>query len=67
MVYTTSDFTAGDRVIFVPDHVDGDVFHEDCRHGTVYSCNKDKVFVRYTKSGMPAQAHDPNCLVKNEW
>ena len=67
MTYTTSDFTAGQKVTFVPEHAGGDLLHGDCVDGTVYSCNKDKVFVRYTKSGLPAQAHDPNCLVKNEW
>ena len=67
MAYTTSDFTAGEKVTFVPDQAEGDLLHADCIDGTVYSCNKDKVFVRRTKSGQRAQAHDPWCLVKNDW
>lgn len=42
-----SDFTPGDRVLYVPNHADGDPAHPDCERGIVSSIGVIYVFVRY--------------------
>ena len=58
-----SDFEKGDRVKYVPNHANGDVFHPDCELGTVSSTNRRFVFVTY-KNKTFAEATDPANLVK---
>ncbi len=41
------DFQHGDRVLYVPNHVNGDVTHPDCQKGIVSSTNEHFVFVKY--------------------
>ncbi len=35
------EFKKGDRVIYVPNHANGDRNHPDCEHGVI--CRSDKV------------------------
>lgn len=61
-------FSAGDRVLYVPHHANGDTAHPDCERGIVSSTNDVNVFVRYyNKHGdltYTAQATRPEDLVK---
>ena len=41
------DYKHGDKVIYIPNHVDGDVRHKDCQYGIVSSTNEHFVFVKY--------------------
>ena len=43
----TSYFKHGMRVLYVPNHADGNVDHQDCERGVVSSVNEDFVFVKY--------------------
>lgn len=43
----TANFTPGDRVLYVPNHAEGDPAHPDCERGVVSSTNEFYVFVRY--------------------
>ena len=40
-------FEPGDRVLYVPNHANGDTAHPDCERGIVSSKNSSFVFVRY--------------------
>jgi hypothetical protein len=57
-----SDFHAGDRVLYVPNHANGDTAHPDCECGVVTSTNAVNVFVRYGKE-LHAKATSPENLV----
>ena len=59
----TSDFHPGDRVLYVPNHAQGDTTHPDCERGVVTSTNEVNVFVRYG-AGIHAQATSPEDLQK---
>lgn len=41
----------GDQVIYVPQHANGDIEHEDCEAGFVTSCTETNVFCRFFLSG----------------
>lgn len=56
------DFKPGDRVIYVPNHANGDRRHPDCEHGVVTSVGSSgNVFVMY--AGKSVQATYPSDLV----
>jgi len=57
------DFTAGERVLYVPNHAHGDRNHPDCERGVVTSTNRVNVFVRYG-NGIHSQATSPEDLVR---
>jgi hypothetical protein len=58
-----ADFKAGDRVLYVPHHANGDTNHPDCERGVVTSTNEVNVFVRYgARTG--SQATSPEDLQK---
>jgi len=60
----TGLFTAGDRVLYVPDHAHGDVTHTDCEPGIVSSVNDWWVFVAYGERGRgQVQATHPRQLL----
>jgi len=46
------DFEKGMRVIYVPNHADGDANHKDCQKGVVSSKNDAWVFVKYDNLDM---------------
>lgn len=46
---TVKDFQAGQRVVYIPNHAQGDNKHPDCEHGKVSSVNDSCVFVRFDK------------------
>jgi hypothetical protein len=61
---------AGQRVIYVPNHANGDPTHKDCEHGMVSSKNHVNAFVRFDQSvarhgweRATAQSCDPATLV----
>lgn len=65
------DFKTGDRVLYVPNHANGNTWHEDCRAGMVSSVNDRFVFVRFDENvnrlgwdGATSQACDPTNLTK---
>jgi len=41
------DYKHGDKVIYIPNHAEGDVRHPDCQQGIVSSVNERFVFVKY--------------------
>jgi len=41
------DYKHGDKVIYIPNHVEGDVRHKDCQYGIVSSTNEHFVVVKY--------------------
>jgi hypothetical protein len=64
-----TDFNPDDLVIYVPNHVNGNINHVECEYGFVSSISEtDKwVFVKYINSGLingTAAATDPRNLVK---
>lgn len=66
-----ADFTAGDRVAYVPLHAGGWIEHPDVEYGTVSSTNDVNVFVKFDKQlkkfgwqGTTSQSCDPDSLVK---
>lgn len=70
---TTSDFSKGERVIYVPNHAEGMTWHPDCQCGVVSSTNDKWVFVKYDNldcrmitgdEPYTAAATGPNDLVK---
>lgn len=42
-----ANYKPGDRVIYIPNHANGDRAHPDCMRGTVSSTNDYFVFVRF--------------------
>lgn len=48
------DFEPGDRVIYAPNHANGDISHPDCELGIVSSLGQSHVFVRFTKGDTAA-------------
>lgn len=42
-----SDFKKGYKVLYIPNHADGDPGHKDCQRGVVSSVNDYFVFVKY--------------------
>lgn len=61
--FSTSDFRAGERVLYVPNHASGDTKHPDCERGVVTSTNEVNVFVRYA-GRTQSQATRPDDLLK---
>lgn len=65
---SAGDFKVGDRVLYVPNHANGDAKHPDCERGIVSSTNEVNVFVRYTQRGgdlsVNGQATSPENLIK---
>lgn len=64
------EYKTGERVIYVPNHADGDHNHPDCEHGAVSSSNHRFVFVRFDKDvanygwdNASGKACDPNNLI----
>lgn len=57
-----SDFHAGERVLYVPNHANGDTAHPDCERGVVTSTNAVNVFVRYGNE-LHSKATSPENLV----
>ena len=56
---------AGDRVIYVPSHAEGNINHPDAEYGIVKRWNDKFIFVNYVKNGIPqmtAQATRPEDL-----
>lgn len=45
-----SDFAIGQRVLYIPNHANGDATHEDCERGEVVNIGGDTVFVRFEGS-----------------
>jgi hypothetical protein len=45
-----SDFKPWDRVLYIPNHANGEANHEDCENGVVHHIEGDIVFVRYIKN-----------------
>jgi hypothetical protein len=58
-----SDFSDGERVIYLPGHANGDVKHPDAEYGVVSSVGCRFVFVRFRQQAT-AQACDPSDLRK---
>lgn len=56
-----SEFKAGDRVAYVPNHAHGDITHPDVERGVVTSTNPYFVFVRYGNE-VGAKATSPHDL-----
>lgn len=42
-----NDYKHGDKVLYVPNHANGDITHPDCQKGIVSSTNEHFVFVKY--------------------
>lgn len=66
---TIESFKVGQRVKYIPMHVDGDEWHPDCETGTVSSVGEKNVFVKFDKKvvrhgmdGTTAEACDPEDL-----
>jgi hypothetical protein len=64
------DFKLHERVIYVPNHADGNPAHPDCEHGKVSSSNHKFVFVRFDKEvensgwdNATGKACDPSNLI----
>lgn len=58
-IASPSNFKAGDKVRYVPNHAHGDIGHKDCEDGVVTSCNEKFVFVRYgNRTGSQATSPD---------
>ncbi len=65
-------FSVGDRVIYVPNHAEGDITHKGCERGKVSSVGSSgTVFVRFDKQveqfgwdDTTAQGCYPKSLVK---
>ena len=60
---TTSDFTVGQAVRYIPTHAHGDANHRDCENGIVTSMNDKIVFVLYNPEGSTSQATNPDNLI----
>lgn len=54
-----SDFSTGDRVLYVPGHANGNTKHKDCQEGVVSSNNGINVFVRYIRNGVLQSTSQP--------
>lgn len=66
----SSDFSPGERVVYVPTHAEGDLRHPDCEQGAVSSVNDHTVFVKFDQyvkkfgwDGATSQGCDPCDLV----
>ena len=47
MMNNVLEFTEGDKIIYVPSHVNGNVRHKDCEHGVVVRVNNHFVFCQF--------------------
>ena len=43
----SKDYKKGDKVLYIPNHANGDATHPDCMKGVVSSVNEKFVFVKY--------------------
>ena len=72
----TDFFYPGQRVVYIPNHANGDLHHKDVEPGTVSSRNEHNVFVKFDKQlrkfgwdGTTSQSCTPSTLqpIRDTW
>jgi len=64
------NFEAGQKVVYIPRHANGNISHKDVEYGIVSSVSENgNVFVKYVKNGIPQSTAQltPKHLLKHDF